>query len=193
MTTYLRLITSAVAICVALTLTGCALSQSDISWANYETAFKKYTASVVSADGQLLTKTKFDYYSDLSQIAYQNNQQHLGDIWWMLANESALQASGKPNSLESLEARISASDKSLTSEAEFYRLNIAVQNKCESFGYGVGSPDFNKCVYDLKVQFVQNRQAIRQQIWSAPAYFPSYSTTRCINTANGVRCNSVGY
>ena len=62
---------------LALILTGCAVSQRDIAWANYEVAFKKYTASVVSADGQLLTKTKFEYYSDLSQIAYQNYQQHL--------------------------------------------------------------------------------------------------------------------
>jgi hypothetical protein len=177
---------------LCLILTGCALSQSDIAWANYEAAFKKYNTSVVSADGQL-TKSKVDYYSDLSQIAYQNYQQHLGDIWWMLANESALQASGKPNNVASLEARINASDKSLTSEAEFYRLNIAVQKKCESFGYVVGSPDFNKCVYDLKVQFVQNRQAIRQQIWSMPISTPSYSTTKCINTAFGINCNTTGF
>lgn len=189
---YLRLITKAVAICVALTLTGCAMSQRDIAWANYDAAFKKYNANVVSADGQL-TKTKFDYYRDLSQIAYQNNQRQAEDLWWMLGTEAGLKEAGQPNRLDSLETRLNASDQSLFSEAEVYRLNIAFQNKCESFGYRVGSPDFNKCVHDLKVQFVQNRQAIRQQIWSTPAYLPSYSTTRCINTAFGVTCNSTGY
>ena len=177
---------------LALILTGCAMSQRDIAWANYDAAFQKYNASVVNADGQL-TKSKFDYYSDLSQIAYQNNQRQHEHLWWMLGTEAGLQEAGQPNRLDSLETRLNASDQSLFLEAESYRLNIAFQKKCQSFGYGVGSPDFNKCVHDLKVQFVQNRQAIRQQIWSMPLSSPSFSTTKCINTAFGINCNTTGF
>lgn len=173
-------------------LVGCALPKSQVEWTNYENAVKTYNSTALTAEGQLL-KSKAIYYTDLSNIAYQHGQYRVANVWWMLANESSLQAAGQSNNVSTIEARLNAGDKSIVDEAEIYRINIGIQNKCASFGYRAGSPDFNKCVHDLKVQYVQARQAIQQQIWSAPMSLPTYRTTRCINTVYGVTCNSYGY
>jgi hypothetical protein len=175
-----------------IALSGCAASRSQVEWTNYENAVKTYNATAFNAEGQLL-KSKSTYYTELTNIAHNNGQYRVANIWWMLANESSLQAAGQANNLYSIEARLSAGDKSLVGEAEVYRINISIQNKCGSFGYKAGSADFNKCVHDLKIQYLQARQAVQQQIWSAPMSLPTYSTTRCINTVYGVTCNSYGY
>ena len=177
---------------VPTALIGCSPTRSQVEWANYENAVKTYNATALNAEGQL-QKSKATYYTELSNIAYHHGQYRVANVWWMLANESSLQAAGQPNNVNSIEARLNAGDKSIADEAEIYRINIGIQNKCASFGYRAGSPDFNKCVYDLKIQYLQAKQAIQQQIWSAPVSLPAYSTTRCINTVSGVTCNSYRY
>ncbi len=191
--TFLKYLTLSVLILLVVpALVGCAAPRSQVQWTNYENAVKTYNATALNPEGQLL-KDKATYYTELSNIAYHHEQYRLANVWWMLGNESALQAAGQANKVSSIEARINAGDKSLVDEAEVYRINIGIQNKCGSFGYRAGSPDFNKCVHDLKVQYLQARQAIQQQIWNVPASLPTYSTTRCINTLYGVTCNSFGF
>ena len=66
-----------------------------------------------------------------------------------------LKRQGLPSNYDRLVARYDAGDKTMINEAEAYQVNIFARDKCSSFGFVSGTPEFNKCVYDFKVQYAQ--------------------------------------
>lgn len=74
------------------------------------------------------------------------------------------------------------------------QLDAAVQSRCTSFGYQPGTPDFNKCFYSVRSDFLRS---VMVQVPPPPdltirAVAPPIQPvqTRCYSTAGVTNCSS---
>lgn len=72
---------------------------------------------------------------------------------------------------------------------DMQQLDAAAQSRCASFGYPAGTPDFNKCVYGVKSQFLQ---AVMVPVAPPPpiAAPPRPVTTNCSGNAFSATCTT---
>lgn len=75
------------------------------------------------------------------------------------------------------------------SSKDMEQLDAAAQSRCASFGYQAGTPDFNKCVYGVKSQFLQS---VMVPVAPPPAITPPPRavTTNCSGNAFSATCTT---
>lgn len=187
---------------VFLLLTGCAAmkSQYDLDREGFFRDANQYEQSARDKSGNLTAPENL-YFSELLGLATKYKQATAEKLFRMMRLEYDKKHQGYANEYDHLKARYDASDPTLGSYAETYEYSQLAQNKCASFGYKAGSAEFNKCVYEVKVQIVQlmmQQQSLLQQqrpvtVWTPPAPQRSINIqTQCTNTYAGVQCQTTG-
>jgi hypothetical protein len=144
----------------------------------------------VSDDKDQITVPDSVFYSESLSIAMRHHQVTFEKIFRMMRLEAIKKERGLPNQLDDLEVKLKNSDPSLSSTAEAYDLNMKADAKCAEFGLKQNTPEFNKCVYDYKVTYL-NLMMQQQQLMSqamprpAPLIVPTQTHTNCNPTYGG--------
>lgn len=175
------------AILISIVICGCA-TPLEIQQKAFFKEQADYGTTVTDAAGNLTVQGD-EYYGRLADIARKFNQRDHVQLYELIRDEASKQQRGLPNNFDRLKERMAASDITLFNDAAAYALNNNASQKCASFGYTVGSGDFNKCVYDIKVKFVQLQmqqdQLIMQLSTPAPLYVPAQpKRTTCQTTTS---------
>lgn len=144
----------------------------------------------VSDDKEKITVPDSVFYNESLSIAIRHHQAGYERIFRMMRLEAIKKEQGLSNQLDSLETRLTNRDTSLFNTAEAYEVNINAETKCTQFGYMQNTPDFNKCVYDFKVNYVglmmQQQQLMMQMMpRPAPLVIPTQTKTNCNPTWGG--------
>lgn len=171
---------------ILIVIAGCA-SPAKLNDAAFDREMSEYGKSVpTDAAGKVLLENEL-YFNNLLSIAIKYDKSQFADLFRMMSTEAYMKRKGQPNIYDSLEKRWDAADPKLFVEAEKYKWNALAVGKCSSFGYASGSGDFNKCVYEIKLQMlkmqIQQEQFLMQLTKPAPIYIPERpKTTTCQTT-----------
>lgn len=147
-------------------------------------------SKTVFDDKGVLTIPDSDFYNESLSIAMRHHQSGYEKIFRMMRFEAIKKERGLSNQLGNLEMKLMKNDPSLVRDAEAYETNMMAEAKCNEFGYKQNTPDFNKCVYDYKVTYVnlmmQQQQLLMQMApRPAPLIIPTQTQTNCNPTWGG--------
>lgn len=156
---------------------------------SFNNDWDRYLKSVSDEKGKV-TVSDSVFYDELVAIARSHHQSGFEKVFRMLKIEAVKKEHGLQNQYDVLETRLKNADTSLFGFAETYEINLNAESKCSQFGYKQSTPDFNKCVYDYKVTYVnlmmQQQQLLMQMApRPAPLIIPTQTQTNCNPTWGG--------
>ena len=171
-----------------LAISGCATSMEREfqsfwqDWYNY--------GNSVSDEKNNLTVPDSVYFNESLKIAMLHHQYGYEKIFKMMRLEAIKKERGLSNQLDALETRLKNQDTSLAVFAEDYEINMNGASQCTKFGYKENTPDFNKCVYDFRMNYLslmmqQQQFMIQTMPRPAPLYIPTQTHTNCNPTWGG--------
>jgi hypothetical protein len=129
------------------------------------------------------------WYNDKLSIAERHHQYDYEQIYRMLKLEAVKKERGLPNQFDAMKTKLNNGDQSILYDAQAYEIDMSARYKCNGFGYKENTPDFNKCVYDYKVTYVnlmmQQQQLMMQAYPIRPLTIPTPTHTDCNQTYGG--------